>query len=179
MAKSDQLKAKMAAQRKISLEEKYETDLQNPILKEGMKELLAFLCELRMKPSWYHGTSYKCHYKKAVVVYISVHNDKCSIQVATVSAADNSCRNDVSAFVRMLDDEMKVEFVSHFKLCRHYAERGYSCAPFCNVEVDGVVYPNVDKKTKIYNITNPTAEQFRWIKKFIIARRKFIDEQKI
>ena len=175
MPKSERLKAKMAEQRKISLQERCETALQNPAMKEGMADLLAFLYELKMKPSWYHGSGYKCHYKKQVVAYIAVFNNDYFISVATVSAADNSCRNNVSDFVRTLDNEMKTEFVSHFKPCRDYAKRGYSCAPFCDVEVDGIIYSHVDKKTKIYNIKNPTPEQFEWIKKFIIARRKYIE----
>jgi hypothetical protein len=70
---------------------------------------------------------------------------------------------------------MKAEFVSHFKPCRDYAKRGYSCAPFCDVEVDGIIYSHVDKKTKTYNIKNPTPAQFEWIKKWIIARRTYIE----
>ena len=175
MAKTERLKEKMREQRKLSLEEKCETDLQNPILKEGMARLLKLCRELKMKPSWYHGTSYKCYYKKQVVAYMSVYNDKCHIQVATISAADNSCRNNVSDFVRMLDDGMKAEFVSHFEPCRHFAENQISCSPYCDVEVDGNVYTAVAKKTKIYTIKNPTTEQFEWIEKFIHARRKYID----
>jgi hypothetical protein len=64
MPKSERLKAKMAEQRKISLQERCETALQSPAMKEGMTDLLAFLYALKMKPGWYHGSGYKCHYKK-------------------------------------------------------------------------------------------------------------------
>jgi hypothetical protein len=174
MAKTERLKAKMKEQRKISLEECCETHLRNPIFKDGMANLLLLFRELKMKPSWYHSNSYKCHYKKEAVAYITVYNDNCFIKVATVSAADNVCRNNVSDFVRTLNDEMKAEFVSHFKPCSNYAETKHSCAPFCDVEVNGAVHKSVCKHTKVYNIKNPTEEQFKWVEKFIMARREYI-----
>ena len=177
MPKTERYKAKVAVQRKITLDEKCKTCLQDPILKAGMEDLLAFLRELKMKPTWYHGASYKCQYKKQAVVYITVYNyDNCFVNVATVSAIDNTCRNNVSDFVRTLDNEMKAEFISYFKPCDNYNEKGYSCCQFCDVEVDGIVYPNVCKGTKTYNIKKPTPEQFTWIKKFIVARRKYIED---
>jgi hypothetical protein len=170
MAKTERLKAKMREQRKISLEECCETHLRNPVFKDGMANLMELFRNLKMKPCWYHSTSYKCYYKKEVVIYVTVYNDNCNIKVATVSAADNVGRVGVNDFVRTLNDEMKTEFISHFKPCSGCG----GCAPGYDVEVDGVTHKGICKGTLVYNINNPTTEQFIWIKKFIIARREYI-----
>jgi len=137
-----------------------------------MARLLSMFRELKMKPVWYYSGKYKCHYKKEVVVYLTVHDDDCYITVATVSAADNTHRYDVSAFVRMLSDDLKAEFASKFKSCVGCSTY---CAPGGDVEIDGVVHKGICKKTLVYSVSNPTEEQFKMIEKFIIARRKYIE----
>jgi hypothetical protein len=180
MAKiSEQLKAKLKEERKISLEEHCEQHLKNPDLIDGMSSLFAVFRELKMKPSWYYSGKYKCNYKKEVVVYMVVHNDNCKITVATVSAADNTSRYDVNAFVRTLSNELKEEFAAHFKTCSGCSTSEFSCAPGRDIEVGGTVYKNVCTKTLIYTVKNPTTEQFKWIEKFIIARREYINNTKV
>lgn len=171
---SEQLKSKLKEERRISLREHCQKHLFNPVLINGMEALLTLFFELKMKPSWYYSEKYKCHYKKEAVVYITVYNDNCFIRVATVSAIDNTSRNDVSAFIRTLSDEMKAEFISRFTTCNGCSTSKFSCAPGRDVEVNGVVYKNICKRTLIYAVDNPTTEQFKWIEKFITARREYI-----
>jgi hypothetical protein len=174
MPKTERLKAKMAAQRRIPIEELCD-NITDPVLKQGMVNLLEFLHSLKMKPTWYHSVSYKCHYKKEPVAYITVQPNKCHISVATISSKDNSCRNDISGYANTLDADMQAEFTARFKPCKYYAEARASCERYCTFTVGGVEYTGISKDSKVYNVKNPTAEQFEWIKKFISARRNYID----
>ena len=177
MAKTERYKEKTKKLRQISLEERCETDLHNPVLKEGMKNLLQLCHNLKMKPIWYNGASYKCQYKKEAVAYISVYNNKCLIAVATVNAADSALRIGIDNFLRTLSGEMKTEFLSRIKFCDGCSElkSPHSCFPGCDVEIDGAIKKGVCVNTLRYKIDNPTKEQFEWIFKFIIARRDYIN----
>ena len=178
MAKlSEKTKARLKEERIVSFEEQCKKHLHNPVLKEGMASLFELFRELKMKPSWYYTGKYKCHYKKEPVVYFTVYSDNCFVRVATSSAEDNTKRVGINDYLRSLDDEMKTEFLSRIKQCDGCAEIGkpHSCAPGCDVEIDGVVRKGICQYTLLYSVDNPTTEQFEWIKKFIFARRKYIE----
>jgi len=177
MQKTERLKAKMAEQRKISLEERCAASLCDPVLIEGMKGLLELCRELRMKPIWYHGASYKCYYKKRVVAYLSVYTNRhnkevCDISVVTVRDDDN-----LNNYLNIVDNDMKDIVQSFLKTCICCTlkdGRPSMCSGGCDVEIDGILHKAVCMKVA-YHKLNPTADEFMMIKRFIIARRKFIE----
>jgi len=178
MPKTEQLKAKMAEQRKISLDERCNTDLQNPVLKEGMADLIAFLYDLKMKPRWYHHASYKCYFKKEIVVYINLYQGNCKIVVCTSAAENVFGRGNVSAYINELDSDVKAEFISRLKPCVNCLlkdGREKMCKGGHDIEIDGVVNKGICCHSLFYIIKNPTAEQFQMVKKFITARRNFLE----
>jgi len=72
---------------------------------------------------------------------------------------------------------MKTEFFSRIKHCDGCEAIGkaHGCAPGCDIDIDGVIQKGICKNTLLYSIDNPTTEQFEWIEKLIIARRKYIE----
>ena len=174
---SYELKLKHKEERKIFLEDYCKRHLDNDKY-ANMSILLRIFNELKMKPRWFYSGKYRCDYKNKAVVYISISNGNFNITVATNEAKWNTIIDGgVNDFIKTLNDEMKIEFISHFKQCN-------GC--FCNtnkktyfgvgdVEIDGVVHKNVCYKNLVYTIDNPDAEQIKWIEKFIIARRKYIE----
>jgi len=128
-------------------------------MKNNMLKLLSFLNDLKMKPVWYHKTSYKCNYKGKRVAYISFYENHCvSIRVCTVS--DFHGIGDLDLYLNMLPEELKTEYMNYlanFQSCKDCNGCGGTCA-----------------KKRVYRITNPTKEQFEWIEQFIHARREYI-----
>ena len=176
MAKlSEQLKSKFTEARKISLEEHCEKHLYDPVKKANIAVLSALFRELKMKPRWYYSDKYKCHYKKEVVVYITVRNDNFIVTVTTSDAQWNVfVDGGVNAFLQTLNDEMKAEFSSHFKTCCGCSVNENNLCLSKDVEMDGVVHKNVCYKSLVYTVENPQGEQLKWIEKFIMARIGYI-----
>ena len=141
--------------------------------KEGAKKLSTLFHDLKMKPSWYHSNSYKCHYKGKRVVYINVYSHLFRIFVCTSSNATGSTDDDFNKFnifFQMIPIEMKNEFIERLTYCKKCT----TCAPGHDLNIEGKLYRNVCNKSLCYWIDNPTSEQIEWIIKFIHARREYI-----
>jgi len=134
--------------------------LADPVLKDGMADLLLFLRGLKMNPAWYHKSSYKCNYKGKRVVYINMGSENwLRIRVCTVS--DMHGIGNMDLYMLMLSNELRSEFnnyLTHFQPCKVCKGCGGVC-----------------ERRRSYYIDNPTREQFEWIKMFIAARMRFID----
>ena len=145
---------------KQTIEECCEQFLVDPILKQSMIKLLSFLREQKMKPVWYHKTSYKCNYKGKRVLYVNIGRENwLRIRVCTVS--DMHGIGNMDLYMLMLNDELRNEYdnyLTHFEPCNVCKGCGGVC-----------------ERRRSYYITNPTQDQFYWIEKFILARKNFID----
>ncbi|MDR0326285.1 MAG: hypothetical protein LBI19_09355 [Oscillospiraceae bacterium] len=150
----------MDKQSKMTIDECCDNYLLDPVLKQGMLNLFVFFKKLKMKPIWYHKTSYKYNYKSKCVVYINFgKTDWLRIRVCTVGNMHGI--GDMDLYMQMLDDEAKNEYMNYLD----------NFTP-CNIckECKGVC-----ERKRSYYITNPTHEQFMFIEKFILERRKYID----
>ena len=147
-------------EKKYTIEECCEQFILDPVLKQGMTHLLLLLQNLKMKPIWYHKTSYKCNYKGERVVYINMGRENwLRIRVCTVNNMHGTGNMDL--YMQTLPDDMRAEYenyLANFQECK--------VCKGCN---------GICERRRSYYITNPTQEQFFWIEKFIFARREFID----
>ena len=158
---------------KPTFEECCDLHLSDPIQKDNANRIIALLRDLKMKPSWYHSNSYKCHYKNKRVVYFNVYSHLFRIKVCTTHHMTGNVYDDIHSYDKFFDtqpDEMKNEFVRNLKYCKNCT----TCSPGYNIEISGVKYNNVCEKGLYYSVDNPASEQIEWIIKFIQARREYI-----
>ncbi len=138
-------------------------------LNNGMRHLLAFCNELKMKPIWYATNSFKCSYKGKSVVSFGIGRggrEEENWVTITVYIAD---RDQINNFLSVQSDKTKHEYIQSLKLCTRCA----SCAPGFNVEVLGTFY-NLCFKGHNIVFFKPTESQFEILEKFIVLRREYI-----
>jgi len=149
--------------RKLTVDECLEQFLPDPILNRGMTDLLSFVRELKMNPCWYNGSSYRCNYKGKRVAYINFGKENSiRIRVCMINVM-HTPYGDMDLYLKMLSDELKIEY-------QNYLDKLQSCKP---CPANGC--KDVCMRSRIYDINNPTQEQFSWIKKFVLARMEFIN----
>ena len=145
--------------------------LSDPALNEGMLRLLALFQELKMKPSWYASNAYNCNYKGKRVVSFGIgrgsrwEQNWLAIKVWTADI------DDLNDFLQAQSEEVRAEYMQNIKYCGKCG----SCAPGRDMDLLGKPYKDVCVNTD-YNVYSPTAEQFQFIEKFILARREYIDK---
>jgi len=178
--KSEALLSKIKEQRKTTLKECCELYLHNPALKSGMARLLVLFDNIKMKPRWYHSTSYKCYHKNEIVVYIHIYDGNLKLKVCAAASENIFGCGDVGKYIHGLDNDTKTEFISRIKPCVNCLTkdgRNKQCNNGHDIEIDGMLHKGTCKNSLFYEVKNPTAEQFRWIEKFIYARRDFIAKE--
>ena len=152
---------------KPKIEEICEQILTDSTLKNGMSRLLELSKEIKMKPCWQVTNGYGCNYKgKRVVQYRIGRGDKWETNYLKIFVfiTDNG---DLDNFFQNHSDEMITECLKGMK-CQGCG----GCKP-------GIKYTILGKQQYVcwklcYQCLNPTAEQFEWIEKMILARREYI-----
>jgi len=135
-------------------------------LKEGMKRLLALSRELRMKPCWSNTNVWRCKYKgKRVVSYNVGRGD--GFQENRLAIRVYADKDKLVDFLLTLSEEMRAEFIDGIK-CNGCD----GCKPGIKINI-------LNKQCFVcwrteYCRINPTAKQFEWIEKFILARREYL-----
>ena len=140
--------------------------LTDPELRAGMASLLELSCELKMKPCWSVTNGYSCSYKgKRVVNYGVGRGDRWEENWLNINVF-TADKGDLDNFLQALPDEMQAECIDNMQ-----CTRCGGCAPI-NLKILGSHYDVCWKMG--YGHLRPTAEQFQWIEKFILARREYI-----
>ena len=141
---------------KLTAEECCEQLLTDPALKQVMLGLLELLNELKIKPSWYHGKSYKCNYKGGCILFINFNEpNRLGIRVCAVNNY-----NELERFLEALPDDLKAHYMEYLNTFERCCKSGSGCG-MCQ------------KRIKYY-VTNPTMKQFETIKRLMFARMEFI-----
>ena len=149
--------------KKLTVDECLKQCISDSTLKQEMIELLSFFRELKMNPVWYNGSSYRCNHKGKRVAYINFgEENRLRIRVCMTNYM-HTTSGDMDSYVKMLSNEMKDEY-------QNYLNNLQPCEPCPSNGCKDVCF-----RSRIYDIYNPTQEQFYWIKKFVLARMKFID----
>jgi len=135
-------------------------------LKEGMERLLALSRELRMKPCWSHTNVWNCNYKgKRVVSYNVGRGGRFQENWLVIRVYTD--KDKLDDFLLTLSEEMRDEFIDGIK-CNGCG----GCKPGIKINILSKQC-FVCRRTEYCRI-NPTAEQFEWIEKFILARREYL-----
>jgi len=167
MAKKDEISLfEMQKANKPSIKDICEIILTDHGLKKGMDRLLELSRELKMKPCWTHTNTYNCSYKGKRVVNYGVGRggrwEKNWLNISVFTAE----KSDLDNFLQELPDEMQTECINNMQ-----CTRCGGCTPI-NLKILGNDYDVCWKMG--YGNLRPTAEQFQWIEKFILARREYI-----
>lgn len=145
---------------KPSIQECCQRLLPDPKQKQGMLNLLEFLQGLKLKPLWYHKTSFKCNYKSQRVLYINfISGNRLRLRVCTVGDAHGI--GNMELYLQAIPQDLRDEF-ANYQANIHPCDIHTTCVEDC-------------ERTRSYYITSPTPAQFTWVEKFILARMAFID----
>ena len=159
---------------KQTIEDSCNQFLSDIELKNNMLDLLSYLKELKMKPSWYHTNSYKCDYKgKRVIMINMLVENQVLIRVLTTGSWHQGWYGDngkLDNFLQNLPVEMKNEYMKSLIYCNNCT----NCSPGYDIKLSGEVHKNLCAKSFAYCIGNPTSDQFEFVKKFVQARREYI-----
>jgi len=153
-----------------------ERNLTNPVLKNGMTQLIELSREVRMKPSWVDTTSwgygrYACNYKGKRVAYYYIDKDKIYV---TLTLAEPGMKDELKERYLTLPTEFKkVLATSIIRHCNWHGEAGCEhCGNSVNLEYGGMEYSHC---TRFNFMFSPTAsEHFEMIEHLINLRRKYI-----
>ena len=138
--------------------------LTDSTLKEGMANLIKFSRESKLKPYWFCKNGYKLQCQSKKVAAFSI-NGKDNV-ILTVVLAN---KEDLERVILEQPEDYLAELLER-KLthCGCSAERAASCENGVGFEVSGKKYGACSWHT--YICQNPTAEQFKMIKRFIEIR---------
>ena len=153
-----------------------ERNLTNPILKNGITQLIELSREVKMKPTWVDTTKegygrYSCAYKGKRVIYYNIEND---CVLVTITLAETGMKDELKAFYLTLPDELKKEFaISTYRHCSSNGPiRCASCTTSVTLEYGGKEYAHCTRFNFQFQPT--THEHFEMIEQFIKLRRKYI-----
>jgi hypothetical protein len=152
---------------KPAIEDVCDYFLTDDNLKESMADLLKYLRGIKMNPNLFSKNAYKCSYKLKKVAAISIKG-KDNI-IITVVLAD---KEDLEKVILELPEDYLAELLN--RKLKHCS----GCSPVVACD-NGVSFEVSGKKYRAcawhtYICQNPTAGQFKMIKKFIEIRRNNI-----